>query len=124
MLGERFAPFRNLSAHYLLAGARMNGVTTRQNVRRAGPDDYDAIAEMWREFDHEVPPPIHEGPGRQEKELAEVAEILAGEVAFVAEEDGNAPSASRSRAGGRRRSRRSPTSTCGRTRAAPGWPRS
>ena len=24
VLGERFAPFRNLSAHYLLAGARMN----------------------------------------------------------------------------------------------------
>ena len=24
-LGERFAPFRNLSAHYLLAGARMAG---------------------------------------------------------------------------------------------------
>ena len=57
-------------------------------TRRAGPDDFEAIAEMWREFDHEVPPPIHEGPADVEKELAEVAEILAGEVAFVAEEDG------------------------------------
>ena len=57
-------------------------------TRRAGPDDFDAIAELWREFDHEVPPPIHEGPADVEKELAEVAEILAGEVAFVAEDDG------------------------------------
>ena len=44
---------------------------------------------MWRELDHEIPPPIHEGPADQEKELAEVAEILASEVAFVAEEDGS-----------------------------------
>jgi ribosomal protein S18 acetylase RimI-like enzyme len=57
-------------------------------TRRAGPDDFDAIAELWREFDHEVPPPIHDGPADVEKELAEVAEILAGEVAFVAEDDG------------------------------------
>jgi len=57
-------------------------------TRRAGPDDFDAIAELWREFDHEIPPPIHEGPADVEKELAEVAEILAGEVAFVAEDEG------------------------------------
>ncbi len=57
-------------------------------TRRAGPDDFEAIAEMWREFDHEVPAPIHEGPADEETELAEVAEILAGEVAVVAEEDG------------------------------------
>lgn len=60
-------------------------------VRRAGPDDYDAIAALWRDFDHEIPPPIHEGPADQEKELAEVAEILASEVAFVAEDDDGAP---------------------------------
>jgi ribosomal protein S18 acetylase RimI-like enzyme len=58
-------------------------------VRRAGPEDFDAVAGMWRELDHEVPPPIHEGSADQEKELAEVAEILAAEVAFVAEEDGS-----------------------------------
>jgi ribosomal protein S18 acetylase RimI-like enzyme len=58
-------------------------------VRRAGPEDFQAIAEMWREFDHEIPPPIHEGPADQEKELAEVAEILAAEVAFLAEQDGS-----------------------------------
>jgi ribosomal protein S18 acetylase RimI-like enzyme len=60
-------------------------------VRRAGPGDFDAVAEMWRELDHEVPPPIHEGPADQEKELAEVAEILASETAFVAEDDDGSP---------------------------------
>jgi len=57
-------------------------------VRRATPADYDAVAEMWRAFDHEVPPPVHEGPADVEEELAEVAEILASEIAFVAEDDG------------------------------------
>lgn len=60
-------------------------------VRRAVPADYEAIAALWRDFDHEVPPPIHEGPADQEKELAEVAEILASEIAFVAEDDDGAP---------------------------------
>ena len=41
------------------------------NVRRARAEDYEAIATLWRDFDHEVPPPIHEGPADQEKELAE-----------------------------------------------------
>jgi ribosomal protein S18 acetylase RimI-like enzyme len=57
------------------------------NVRRAGPEDFDAVAEMWQELDHEIPPPIHEGPAEREQELAEVAEILAAEVAFLAEDD-------------------------------------
>jgi ribosomal protein S18 acetylase RimI-like enzyme len=61
------------------------------NVRRAGPADFDAVAEMWREFDHEVPPPIHEGSADQEKELAEVAEILASQTAFLAEDDQGNP---------------------------------
>lgn len=56
-------------------------------VRRAGPEDYEAIAALWRDFDHEIPPPIHEGPADQEKELAEVAQILASEIAFVAIDD-------------------------------------
>ena len=60
-------------------------------VRRAVPGDFEAIAALWRDFDHEVPPPIHEGPADQEKELAEVAEILASEIAFVAEGDDGAP---------------------------------
>ena len=57
------------------------------SVRRAGPEDFDTIAAMWREFEHEAPPPIHEGPVDVEKELSEVAEILASEIAFVAEHD-------------------------------------
>lgn len=61
------------------------------NVRRAGSGDYEAIAALWRDFDHEIPPPIHEGPADQEKELAEVAEILASEVSFIAEGDDGAP---------------------------------
>lgn len=56
-------------------------------VRRAAPEDFDAIAALWRDFDHEVPPPIHAGPADEEKELAEVGEILGSEVAFVAEDD-------------------------------------
>jgi ribosomal protein S18 acetylase RimI-like enzyme len=57
------------------------------NVRRATPDDFDAIAALWKEFDHEIPPPTHEGPADHEKELAEIAEILASETAFVALDD-------------------------------------
>ena len=57
------------------------------NVRRAGPDDFEAIAALWRRFDHELPPPVHAGPTDEAKELAEIAEILASETAFVAEDD-------------------------------------
>lgn len=60
-------------------------------VRRAGPEDLEAVAAMWRELDHELPPPLHEGPEDPERELAEVAEILAGEVAFLAEDDAGRP---------------------------------
>src|SRR5918999_5515179 len=59
------------------------------NVRRATPDDFEAVAELWKEFDHEIPPPTHEGPSDHEKELREVAEILESETAFLAlDEDG------------------------------------
>jgi len=60
-------------------------------VRRAGPDDFEAIAKLWREFDHEIPPPTHEGPADHEKELAEIAEILESEIAFVALGDDGSP---------------------------------
>ena len=60
-------------------------------VRRATSDDFDAVAELWRELDHEVPPPTHEGPADHEKELSEVAEILESEIAFVALDDDGAP---------------------------------
>jgi ribosomal protein S18 acetylase RimI-like enzyme len=58
------------------------------NVRRAAADDFDAIADLWRQFDHEVPPPTHEGPADEEQELGEVREIIASEIAFVAEDEG------------------------------------
>jgi ribosomal protein S18 acetylase RimI-like enzyme len=61
------------------------------NVRRASPADFDAVAEMWRALDHEIPPPVHEGPSNVEKELAEVRDILASEIAFLAEGDDGAP---------------------------------
>jgi ribosomal protein S18 acetylase RimI-like enzyme len=61
------------------------------NVRKAEPGDFEAIAALWRQFDHELPPPTHEGPADQEKELGEVEEIIASEVAFVAEDDDGSP---------------------------------
>ena len=60
-------------------------------VRRATREDFDAIAALWREFDHEIPPPTHEGPADHEKELAEIAEILESEIAFVALDDDEKP---------------------------------
>jgi ribosomal protein S18 acetylase RimI-like enzyme len=56
-------------------------------VRRAVPEDFDAIAALWRAFDHELPAPTHEGPADVEKELGEVREIIDSELAFVAEDD-------------------------------------
>jgi len=61
------------------------------NVRRAVAEDFEAVAELWRQFDHEIPPPTHEGPADVDKELAEVAEIIASEIAFVAEDDDGTP---------------------------------
>jgi ribosomal protein S18 acetylase RimI-like enzyme len=61
------------------------------DVRRAVPEDHEAISELWRDFDHEIPPPTHEGPNDVEKELEEVREILASEIAFVAEDDEGTP---------------------------------
>jgi ribosomal protein S18 acetylase RimI-like enzyme len=58
------------------------------NVRRAAAEDYEAIADLWRQLDHEVPPPTHEGPADVEKELSEVREIIDSEIALVAEDDG------------------------------------
>ena len=59
------------------------------NVRRAAAGDFDAIAALWREFDHEIPPPTHEGPADEEVELGEIREIIASDLAFLAEDDGN-----------------------------------
>jgi ribosomal protein S18 acetylase RimI-like enzyme len=59
------------------------------NVRRAAADDFDAIAALWREFDHELPSPTHAGPTDEDVELDEVREIIASELAFLAEDDGS-----------------------------------
>jgi ribosomal protein S18 acetylase RimI-like enzyme len=61
------------------------------NVRRATLADYDALAELWREFDHEVPPPTHAGPNDLEQELADLREILADGIAFLALDDEDTP---------------------------------
>ncbi len=61
------------------------------HVRRAAAGDFDAIADLWRQFDHEVPPPTHEGPADEEKELGEVREIIDSEIALVAEDDDGTP---------------------------------
>ena len=58
------------------------------NVRRAAPVDFEAIVELWRDFDHEVPAPTHEGRADESKELGEIREIIGSEIAFVAEDDG------------------------------------
>jgi ribosomal protein S18 acetylase RimI-like enzyme len=60
-------------------------------VRRAAAEDFEAIAELWRLFDHEVPPPTHEGPADVEQELREVREIIDSEIALVAEDDDATP---------------------------------
>jgi ribosomal protein S18 acetylase RimI-like enzyme len=60
-------------------------------VRQAAGEDFEAIAELWRLFDHELPPPTHEGPADVEKELREVAEIIESEIALVAEDDDGTP---------------------------------
>ncbi len=57
------------------------------SVRRATTGDYEVIASLWQDFDHEFPPPAHQGATDVEQELAEVAEILESELAFVGEDD-------------------------------------
>jgi ribosomal protein S18 acetylase RimI-like enzyme len=59
-------------------------------VRRAGSQDFEAVAALWRDFIAEVPPPSFETLD-VEKELGEIREILESEVAFVAEEDDGRP---------------------------------
>jgi ribosomal protein S18 acetylase RimI-like enzyme len=56
-------------------------------VRAARPDDYDAVASLWRDFVAEIPPPSYEILDT-DKELGEIREILDSEIAFLAEEDG------------------------------------
>ncbi|HWG57009.1 MAG TPA: GNAT family N-acetyltransferase [Gaiellaceae bacterium] len=57
------------------------------NVRRATEADLAAIEALWRAFEAEVPPPAHQDVDLAE-ELREIAAIVRGELAFVAERDG------------------------------------
>ena len=57
------------------------------NVRRATEADLAAIEALWRAFEAEVPPPAHQDVDLDE-ELREIAAIVRGELAFVAERDG------------------------------------
>ena len=52
-LGDRFDPFQNLTAHYLLTGARMAGMT----IRAVTAADEAAIRGLWEAFGAEVPEP-------------------------------------------------------------------
>jgi GNAT superfamily N-acetyltransferase len=56
------------------------------SVRRAGPGDYDAIASLERNLDHELPPPPAQVPSFAVRE-EDVRAILESELAFVAEDD-------------------------------------
>jgi ribosomal protein S18 acetylase RimI-like enzyme len=56
-------------------------------VRRATESDLPAVEELWREFEHEVPPPAHVDVDH-EQELTEIREIVEGGLGFVSERDG------------------------------------
>jgi GNAT superfamily N-acetyltransferase len=58
-------------------------------VRVATSEDIPALERLWRAFEHEVPPPAHVDHD-PEQELGEIADIVAGGLAFLAEEDGAA----------------------------------
>ena len=56
-------------------------------VRPGTSDDLAQVAELWLRFQVEIPPPAHEDPADHEREIAEIEEILASEIAFVADGD-------------------------------------
>jgi len=56
-------------------------------IRPASPEDFETVARLWRDFVAEVPPPSYEALD-VEKELGEIRDILASEIAFLAEDDG------------------------------------
>ncbi len=56
-------------------------------VRAATPADLDVLAELWRAFEAEVPPPAHVDVDA-EHELAEIREIVDAGLAWIAERDG------------------------------------
>lgn len=59
-------------------------------VRRARLEDLPTVEALWRELAEEIPPPAYEGSDAED-ELAEVAGIVASEVALLAEADDGTP---------------------------------
>jgi ribosomal protein S18 acetylase RimI-like enzyme len=59
------------------------------NVRPATEADFNTLRELYREFSSERPPPSYR-PLDWDKEWAEIEEIVRGETALLAEEDGSA----------------------------------
>jgi ribosomal protein S18 acetylase RimI-like enzyme len=57
------------------------------NVRRATDGDLAVLEELWTAFEREVPPPGHVELDRAQ-ELAEIEEIVASGLGFLAEQDG------------------------------------
>ncbi len=57
------------------------------NVRRATDGDLAVLGELWSAFEREVPPPGHVELDRAQ-ELAEIGELVAGGLGFLAEQDG------------------------------------
>ena len=90
------------------ARGREDGGVSLMEVRRAAAEDFEAVAELWRQFDHEIPPPTHEGPADVEQELAEVrGDHRLGDRVRGARTTTGRRSDSRSPGGGRRGSGRS-----------------
>jgi len=56
-------------------------------IRAASADDAPLLEELWRAFETEVPPSEHLDR-RDDEELAEIREITASGLAFVAEDEG------------------------------------
>lgn len=56
-------------------------------VRRATESDVETLGELWRAFVREIPPPPHVDAD-PEQELREIADIVRGHVALLAEEEG------------------------------------
>ncbi|MBA2475151.1 MAG: GNAT family N-acetyltransferase [Actinobacteria bacterium] len=59
-------------------------------VRRAAEDDLSTLHELWRAFAREIPEPPHV-ESDSEQELEEIAEIVRGGVALLAEDDDARP---------------------------------
>ena len=59
-------------------------------VRPAGPLDFDAFAGLWHDFVAEIPPPSYETLD-VDKQLGEIRDMLASDVAFIAEDEDGRP---------------------------------